>query len=430
MIITRFGAPHRRNSAPISSFFVARSATIGDQTRRYDTGNVARFRTLAVVVWALPQPLASVARRWRDPDIIGAMKKPTCLLILLILLAACSGVPTQVVVVPTLASLPSATPLAPTTTPAPASATSMPFDVPSATPIPSTTPTMTLTFTLIPANTFTPTNTATETYTPSLTWTNSPTPTVTFTVTPSMTITDTITPLPSPTFTPSQELGGLGMLALLSERATILPPERLYNPPTLTAVALAAQTLIAGGVALTPSPVVSTPAFGTPSLATFPAAVNCPVPPPAALSADPTVAQSLGCPVGSITTLTTAVQSFEHGTMVYVQGSPGGIYVLTSDGRFRRFDDTWTSGEPETGGETPPLGLIEPKRGFGKVWRTNLDVRGSLGWGVTEEAGASSSVQLFDRGRAVSLPQRGEIYLLIDDPGGTTGTWRALPGGF
>jgi hypothetical protein len=242
-----------------------------------------------------------------------------------------------------------------------------------------------------------------------------------------MTITDTITPLPSPTFTPSQELSGLGMLALLSERATILPPEQLYNPPTLTAVAFAAQTLIAGGVALTPSP-----GFGTPALATLPSAnMTCPIPPPAALAIDPTLTRSLGCPVGTITTLTTAVQSFEHGAMVYLQGTPqGAIYVLTTDGRFRRFDDTWMSSEPETGGEIPPLGLIEPKRGFGKVWRMNLDVRGSLGWGVTEEAGASSSVQFFDRGRAVFLPQRGETYLLIDDPGGATGSWRTLPGGF
>jgi hypothetical protein len=245
-----------------------------------------------------------------------------------------------------------------------------------------------------------------------------------------MTITDTITPLPSPTFTPSQELSDLGMLALLSERATILPPEQLYNPPTLTAIAFAAQTLIAGGAALTPST-----AFGTPSLATLPAAnVTCPVPPPAALNTDPTLIQSIGCPVGSIITATTAIQSFEHGAMIYVQGNPGSIYVLSTDGRFRRFDDTWTSSEPETGGETPPLGLIEPKRGFGKVWRSNLDVRGSLGWGVTEEDGASSSVQLFERGRAVFLPQRGETYLLIDDPvgttGGATGSWRTLPGGF
>jgi hypothetical protein len=39
-------------------------------------------------------------------------------------------------------------------------------------------------------------------------------------------------------------------------------------------------------------------------------------------------------------------------------------------------------------------------------------------------------VQLFDRGRAIFLPQRGETYLLNDDPGGATGAWRTLPVGF
>jgi len=216
------------------------------------------------------------------------------------------------------------------------------------------------------------------------------------------------------------------MLAMLSERATILPPATLYNPPTLTAIAFAAQTLIAGGAALTPAPV-----DGGSALATLPpASLNCAVSPPPALAVDPALSQSLGCPVGSLVTTATAIQSFERGAMIYVQGSPGSIYALSLDGRFRRFDDTWTSSEPETGGETPPLGLIEPKRGFGKVWRLNLDVRGSLGWAVTDEQGATTSVQLFERGRAIFLPQRGETYLLIDDPGGLTGSWRTLPGGF
>ncbi|MFN8448081.1 MAG: hypothetical protein U0521_05710 [Anaerolineae bacterium] len=354
-------------------------------------------------------------------------------MIALFVLAACTGAPTPVVVVPTLAALPSETPAdaalnaAPsptsTDTPAPPATATIPATE-TATATPSDTPP--------PTDTDIPPATATATLTASATASATPTPTVTWTYTPSLTITNTITPLPSPTFTPSQELSELGLLALLSERATILPPERLYNPPTLTAVAYAAQTLIAGGVALTPAPAGGTPGSGTPAQATLPpASVNCTVPPPAALAADPTVVQSLGCPVGGIVSTLTAVQSFEHGSMVYVQGSPGSIYVLTIDGRFRRFDDTWVSGsDPETGGETPPLGLIEPKRGFGKVWRNNLDVRGSLGWGVTEEQGATTSVQLFERGRAIFMPQRGETYLLIDDPGGATGTWRALPGGF
>jgi hypothetical protein len=231
------------------------------------------------------------------------------------------------------------------------------------------------------------------------------------------------------------------MLALLSERATILPPEMLYNPPTLTAVAYAAQTLIAISAGLTSMPPTAAAVIpGTPGLATLPPPMNvtCTVPPPgglgSAFAGDPSLTQAIGCPQGAVFSTTTAIESFERGSMIYAASSSGGaatIYVLTLDGRFRRFTDTWVSGvDPENGGETPPLGLLEPKRGFGKVWRGNLDVRGALGWAVTEEQGASSSVQNFDRGRAIFLPQRGESYLLIDDPGGATGSWRSLLTGF
>ncbi len=335
------------------------------------------------------------------------MKKSALLIAVLILLSACSGTPTEVVVtLPTLAALASMTPT-PTVTPS---------EPPSATPVPQVAS--------LPTDTPAPTDTETPIPTLADTATDQP-PTVSFT--PSMTITDTITPTITPTFTPSPELDSLGMLALLSERATILPPEQLYNPPTLTAVALAAQTLVAGqSVTPPPAPDGAIPA-------TYPP-VNCPVPPPGGLAdafaADPSLAPLVGCPQGSLINPVTAVQAFEHGSMIYVAGSPSLIYVLTLDGRFMVYQDTWTSGEPETGGETPPLGLIEPKRGFGKVWRDHLDVRGSLGWAVTDEQGATGSVQPFDRGRAIFLPQRGLSYLLTDDPGGVSGSWREIAASF
>jgi hypothetical protein len=317
------------------------------------------------------------------------MRKISLLLLFVTVLAACTGAPTPVVELPTLAVLPSATP------------SSTASRTPRATDTPTPTETPTPSFRPIPTET--------------------PTTTPTFTFTPSQTITDTVTFTPSPTFTASPELDSLGQLALLSQRATILPPEQLYNGATLTAVGYAALTHIAE---MNISP--TAPAPDVPILATLPPAA-CAVPPPGGLASDPSVTASLGCPQGSELSLTTAVEAFEHGSMLYLQGSPGSIYALTLDGRFRRFDDTWVSGvDPESGGETPPLGLLEPKRGFGKVWRNNLDVRGALGWAVTEEQGAGGSLQLFDHGRAIFLSQRGESLLLIDDPGGLTGSWRSL----
>jgi hypothetical protein len=334
----------------------------------------------------------------------------------LLLMAACSTPPAPVVV-PTIAVLPTLPPSATAT----------------ASPVPSNTTTPTATLSPTATETPPPSSTATlpPTETPSATATQAPSQTFT----PSLTITNTITPTASNTFTPTVELDGLGMLALLMERATILPPEMLYNPETLTAVAYAAETFIAAGFASSPTPVLGTPAIGAPILGTVGAptaaiTTTCVNPPPGSLAtADPNLTQSIGCPQGLFFNTTTAVQTFERGTMIYVQGI--GIYVLTSDGRFRRFDDTWVAGvDPETGGETPPLGLIEPKRGFGKVWRSNPDIRSALGWAVTDEQGATSDVQLFERGRAVFLPQRGESVIFTDDPGGLSGTWRALAASF
>ena len=120
-----------------------------------------------------------------------------------------------------------------------------------------------------------------------------------------------------------------------------------------------------------------------------------------------------------------------HETSAFLPSPFDDAAVLTLDGRFRSFTDTWVAGvDPETGNETPPLGLIEPKRGFGKIWRNNPDVRSALGWGINEEQGATSAVLVFERGLAVYLPQRGETYLLVDEQGSFGGNWRTIPASF
>jgi hypothetical protein len=274
-------------------------------------------------------------------------------------------------------------------------------------------PTITLTLTESPVPTLTDTLTPTLTLTPTVSPTPSDTPTVTVTVTPSLTITDTPTPTPTLTPMPTVDYGGLGVLAQLALQATILPQG--FGQPTPAAPAL--PTFPSSGVALPP------------------ANVSCAFPPPGSLgqlyNANPTVAGQLGCPINSaVTSVNTVSSIFERGSMIYVQGSPGQIYALTSDNRFRRFDDTFIEGvDPESGGETPPTGLLEPVRGFGKVWRSTPDVRSGLGWALTAESGGSSSLLVFDRGRMLYLPQRNQTLVLVEDPGGASGTWIALPGG-
>ena len=257
--------------------------------------------------------------------------------------------------------------------------------------------------------------TATFTAAPTLTPTASPPPTTapppTVTVTPSVTITDTPTFTPTPTATATPRVGALSLLALLAAQVTVLPPT--YQPLPAT---------------LTPAP--------PPGQPTLPAAaVVCAYPPPggfgAAFSADPALAAQLGCPVGAppaASSSASAYQPFERGAMVWLGGP---IYALLDSGRFQRFDDTFVAGvDPDSGGETPPSGLVEPVRGFGKVWRSAPDVRASLGWGLAAESGGQAALQRFERGWMLYLPQRGSILALVEDAGGLAGTWRALPGAF
>jgi hypothetical protein len=141
----------------------------------------------------------------------------------------------------------------------------------------------------------------------------------------------------------------------------------------------------------------------------------------------PSLVTQVGCPVGTATNASSALQSFERGSMIWLNGP---IYVLFSDGRYGQYTDTFVAGvDPERGGENPLAGLIEPVRGFGKVWRTTPDVRNNLGWGTTPENGGSATLQRFDFGWMINLSQRGDI-LVLSENGSGGGTWTAYPGNF
>ncbi|MBN1994304.1 MAG: hypothetical protein JW953_16520 [Anaerolineae bacterium] len=91
------------------------------------------------------------------------------------------------------------------------------------------------------------------------------------------------------------------------------------------------------------------------------------------------------CPAVALETVA-AEQRFENGFMIWLQDLDGGtILVFYNEGRTDSFADTWQAGQPESDPNiTPPGGLYQPMRGFGKVWREN-NLRDSLGWAVEEE---------------------------------------------
>ena len=302
-------------------------------------------------------------------------------LLMVWMLAACAGAGTPVAVLPTIAELPTET--AEVRTPSPLATSGDSGQVPLPT-VASATATLTATHTA----------TQTLTVTPSITITDTPTRTAT--------ATPTITETPLPT----SDTEGISALIQLALQATILPTAILPSQPVV-------QPTI---------PLISTG--------------PCPVQPPGgfgvAFITDLALQGQIGCPIGATLTMSSATQNYERGQMFWVAGPPGSIYSLTSSGRYQRYDDTFNAAvDPERGGETPPAGLLEPVRGFGKVWRSFPDVRNGIGWAINQETGGTSTVQLFDRGQMIAMPQWGQIVVLIYDPGNpSAGSWRGIVGGF
>ena len=85
-------------------------------------------------------------------------------------------------------------------------------------------------------------------------------------------------------------------------------------------------------------------------------------------------------------------------------GDAGGmIYVFLNSGKWQEYADQWVDGMPERGGHTPPGGLIEPRRGFGLLWRDELGgPNATIGWALSDESGSDSGlIQDFPNSAAI-----------------------------
>ncbi len=129
-----------------------------------------------------------------------------------------------------------------------------------------------------------------------------------------------------------------------------------------------------------------------------------------------------GCPAAPALYSAGAAQPFEHGVMLWVQEEDR-IYVLWEAVgvlRWRAYTDEWDEGEPESDPTLiPPAGMYQPLRGFGLVWRQNVDVRAALGWATAGETGYGSAVQRTSRWKY------NDVYIRALDGG----VWRLLPEG-
>ncbi len=162
-------------------------------------------------------------------------------------------------------------------------------------------------------------------------------------------------------------------------------------------------------------PAVPTP---TPTPQVVPTPTPCALPPADAFAdayADEKVAGRLACAVDEPTTTWAAFQPFERGSMFWRQDVRD-IDALYADGWWNRYDDTWDESQPaDDPSLTPPEGLLQPVRGFGKVWREQLDgPEADIGWALAPEQGYDMLSQSFGGG-AMFLGSDGTVFILYSD---------------
>lgn len=136
-----------------------------------------------------------------------------------------------------------------------------------------------------------------------------------------------------------------------------------------------------------------------------------------------------GCPGTPALFAPAAEQSFEHGYMVWMDevwaGGEPGIYVLYDDDifspRWDFFADTYVEDEPLCDPGEPPDDLLQPVRGFGKVWCEQPgyapSVRERLGWATAPEQPFAGALQ------RNSAPKYTTLYLRSVDGN----VWQLLP---
>lgn len=97
-------------------------------------------------------------------------------------------------------------------------------------------------------------------------------------------------------------------------------------------------------------------------------------------------------PTDVVSTVQIVEQSYQGGRLFWIRHTRQ-IWVMLTDpdmpgrGEWLCYNDTFTEGEMETDPDLvpPDEDLIQPRRGFGKLWRNNDDLRDDLGWAITPE---------------------------------------------
>lgn len=170
----------------------------------------------------------------------------------------------------------------------------------------------------------------------------------------------------------------------------------------------------------TPTPEPTASPTATPTVT--PTTTPCPQPLPDSFNRDlaPDFYAQLGCPLGEPIITLAARQQFQHGFMLWRQDQLL-VYAVTTD-TLTLVEDSWqhTVDIDYDPNLTPPqAGLIQPVRGFGKVWRNNDGVQTGLGWAITQEDGFEATIQPFTNGFAWQGEEDDFVTLILTGGGYT-----------
>jgi hypothetical protein len=114
-----------------------------------------------------------------------------------------------------------------------------------------------------------------------------------------------------------------------------------------------------------------------------------------------------------------AVQPFELSQYMIWREDTHRITVLEGNGQWSVYDDTWVEGQPEQDPSiVAPAGKFQPKRGFGKLWRTAAGLRERLGWALEPEKGYTAAVQSFQYGAMIKTD---DTFYVLGKSGDRTG---------
>jgi hypothetical protein len=136
----------------------------------------------------------------------------------------------------------------------------------------------------------------------------------------------------------------------------------------------------------------------------------------------------IGCPTSDLVVIPTMAEEAFQGGHLFWRNDTDVLYIIYdrvmsgSELTRGRWEPTphwrkWDGSDPEGIGLEPPPDLVEPKRGFGWLWRTHLGREaGPLGWALDREYGFDNTgqVQRFEKGLMFKGSQP-KIYVLAQN---------------